>query len=234
MSMLMMGLKGIGAVLLFVLLCPILYTVRLNDRKLAVTVRLFLCVPLRREFDFSGESEEAQEEMAPSPEVEKRKMDDVVTESSPSPEETVENPSAETEIMEEMEPDVPEDMLPDGDNGPSVWQQIEFAWTHGFMRRTFQDVKRILAHSWPGYFYITGRFGTGDPMQTGIIAGVADAVMYRETRYIEYDFTEKVNTLEGRCGGFINPLVILWIAVRWMMCGETRAFWHFREGINHG
>ena len=48
MSMLMMGLKGIGAVLLFVLLCPILYTVRLNDRKLAVTVRLFLCVPLRR------------------------------------------------------------------------------------------------------------------------------------------------------------------------------------------
>ena len=59
MSMLMMGLKGIGAVLLFVLLCPILYTVRLNDRKLAVTVRLFLCVPLRREFDFSGESEEA-------------------------------------------------------------------------------------------------------------------------------------------------------------------------------
>ena len=71
-------------------------------------------------------------------------------------------------------------------------------------------------------------------MQTGIIAGVADAVMYRETRYIEYDFTEKVNTLEGRCGGFINPLVILWIAVRWMMCGETRAFWHFREGINHG
>ena len=172
--------------------------------------------------------------MAPPPEVEKRKMDDVVTESSPSPEETVENPSAETEIMEEMEPDVPEDMPPDGDNGPSVWQQIEFAWTHGFMRRTFQDVKRILAHSWPGYFYITGRFGTGDPMQTGIIAGVADAVMYRETRYIEYDFTEKVNTLEGRCGGFINPLVILWIAVRWMMCGETRAFWHFREGINHG
>ena len=52
MSMLMMGLKGIGAVLLFVLLCPILYTLRLNDRKLAVTVRLFLCVPLRREFDF--------------------------------------------------------------------------------------------------------------------------------------------------------------------------------------
>ena len=75
MSMLMMGLKGIGAVLLFVLLCPILYTVRLNDRKLAVTVRLFLCVPLRREFDFSGESEEAQEEMAPPPEVEKSKME---------------------------------------------------------------------------------------------------------------------------------------------------------------
>jgi hypothetical protein len=248
MNLLVICLLCFLALLIFILCFPILYHVRLSAGGLSVSIRLAGLYAWRKDIPEKKEetdTKEKSEEKKPE-----KRENGMIKEERPQPPAAEENDDREPPVSADADSGEVEELALEEDmdeedserlespepqkESPSLYEQIRFAIHCGFVERTFRAVADILRHSWPGRFRIRGSYGTGDPMTTGVIAGLGRAILPHETDEIAYNYLDAVNTLQGECRGRIIPAVILWIAFRWATAGETRAFWHFRGGTYHG
>lgn len=119
--------------------------------------------------------------------------------------------------------------------GASLWREIRFAMGNGLAERVLHAAGKLLSHSFPSRCRIRGDFGTGDPMTTGIACGMAMAFLAQETKEIQWNYLQPVNTLSGEAKGRIIPLTMIYIVGRLLLSRPAREFWHFRkEEKNHG
>lgn len=121
------------------------------------------------------------------------------------------------------------------EEGPSAMAQFRFALDNGLLEKLFRAAGRLLCHGYPKNWKISGIFGTGEPMETGVIAGMAAAFLSDETQGILWDYTERIVRLSADGQGRIIPIYALYIAIRLAASKEARDFWHFRKGgTQHG
>lgn len=223
------------AVLLLLLLWPVTYRISLKRWSLGVRISL-LSGLWSKEMEFSGHEEEAissvetpveisgkEERETPSP-IEKEKpleIEDILKEAEEAADEETAVASKEEEILED-------------EDGPSVWAQIRFAIQNGLAERLFAAASALLSHSFPKKWQVSGEFGTGDPMTTGVAGGMAAAFGGAVTEKIVWNYLEPANTLQGRCDGRIIPIYVLYIAGRLLLAKPLWEFKKFRKGKHHG
>lgn len=127
---------------------------------------------------------------------------------------------------EDGEADPAGDGEPEGRPRPGALAVLSYAWDNGTIRILLRAFARLWRHSLPGQISFTGRLGLGDPMETGVLAGLLYAVFPGCTR-IDWCFTDRVfdAAVEGK--GRIIPLYVLYIAGGVLVSGpvrRTRAF----------
>ena len=91
----------------------------------------------------------------------------------------------------------------------------------------------ILAHSMPRKWNFCGEFGTGDPMQTGLLAGMAKAFLPEATKNIVWKYIEPSYKLKGKGQGSIIPFYVVYIVLRLAASAPARQFWRYRQGGIH-
>ena len=225
------------AILLLVLLWPVTYRISLKRWVLGVRISLFSGL-WSKEMEFADDEEEIASEDIPmdAPEKEKKAeaeaplkiekekpldMEDILKDAEDAADEEMEAPSVEEEMYE-------------SDDGPSIWAQIRFAIQCGLAERLFAAASALLSHSFPKKWQVSGEFGTGDPMTTGVAGGLAAAFGGGVTEKIAWNYLEPVNTLQGRCDGRIIPIYVLYIAGRLLLAKPLWEFKKFRKGKHHG
>ena len=226
------------AILLLVLLWPVTYRISLARWRLGIRVSL-LSGLWSKEIEFSSDEEEEistedipmnapeKEERAEAEvplKIEKEKpldMEDILKDAEDAAEEEMAAPSAKEETIET-------------DDGPSTWAQIRFAIQCGLAERVFIAASALLSHSFPKKWQVSGEFGTGDPMTTGVAGGLSAAFGGAVTEKIAWNYLEPVNTLQGRCDGRIIPIYVLYIAGRLLLAKPLWEFKKFRKGKHHG
>lgn len=226
------------AILLLVLLWPVTYRISLARWRLGIRVSL-LSGLWSKEIEFSSDEEEEistedipmnapeKEEWAETEvplKIEKEKpldMEDILKDAEDAAEEEMAAPSAKEETIET-------------DDGPSTWAQIRFAIQCGLAERVFAVASALLSHSFPKKWQVSGEFGTGDPMTTGVAGGLSAAFGGAVTEKIAWNYLEPVNTLQGRCDGRIIPIYVLYIAGRLLLAKPLWEFKKFRKGKHHG
>ena len=225
------------AILLLVLLWPVTYRISLKRWVLGVRISLFSGL-WSKEMEFADDEEEIASEDIPmdAPEKEKKAeaeaplkiekekpldMEDILKEAEDAADEEMEAPSVEEEMYE-------------SDDGPSIWAQIRFAIQCGLAERLFAAASALLSHSFPKKWQVSGEFGTGDPMTTGVAGGLSAAFGGVVTEKIAWNYLEPVNTLQGRCDGRIIPIYVLYIAGRLLLAKPLWEFKKFRKGKHHG
>ena len=238
------------AILLLVLLWPVTY--RISFARWSLGIRISLLSGLwSKEIEFVGDEEisieetpahappkekaveetpvhmpskeAAAERKAPS-KIEKEKpleIEDILKEAEEAAEEETAAPLAAEETLEE-------------ENEPSTWAQIRFAIHNGLAERVFIAASALLSHSFPKKWQVSGEFGTGDPMTTGVAGGLSAAFGGAVTEKIAWNYLEPVNTLQGRCDGRIIPIYVLYIAGRLLLAKPLWEFKKFRKGKHHG
>lgn len=225
------------AILLLVLLWPVTYRISLKRWVLGVRISLFSGL-WSKEMEFADDEEEIASEDIPmnAPEKEERAeaevplkiekekpldMEDILKDAEDAADEEMEAPSVEEEMYE-------------SDDGPSIWAQIRFAIQCGLAERLFAAASALLSHSFPKKWQVSGEFGTGDPMTTGVAGGLSAAFGGAVTEKIAWNYLEPVNTLQGRCDGRIIPIYVLYIAGRLLLAKPLWEFKKFRKGKHHG
>ena len=225
------------AILLLVLLWPVTYRISLKRWVLGVRISLFSGL-WSKEMEFADDEEEIASEDIPmdAPEKEKKAeaeaplkiekekpldMEDILKDAEDAAEEEMAAPSAKEETIET-------------DDGPSTWAQIRFAIQCGLAERLFAAASALLSHSFPKKWQVSGEFGTGDPMTTGVAGGLSAAFGGAVTEKIAWNYLEPVNTLQGRCDGRIIPIYVLYIAGRLLLAKPLWEFKKFRKGKHHG
>lgn len=113
------------------------------------------------------------------------------------------------------------DSEPEGRPRPGALAVLSYAWDNGTIRILLRALARLWQHSRPGQLSFTGRLGLGDPMETGVLAGLLYAVFPGCTR-IDWCFTDRVfdAAVEGK--GRIIPLYVLYIAGGVLVSGSVR------------
>lgn len=226
-------LSFLAAVLLGLLLWPVRYRFRLDKNGGELVVTLFGGL-LRKERRWPGPPEEGGNR-ADAP-TDTEQQDQSATESAPmssaESEETAPDgagnvsgaPDAAGE--EDGAADTAGDGEPEERPRPGALAVLSYAWDNGTIRILLRALARLWRHSRPGQISFTGRLGLGDPMETGILAGLLYAVFPGCTR-IDWCFTDRVfdAAVEGK--GRIIPLYVLYIAGGVLVSGpvrRTRAF----------
>lgn len=213
------------AAVLILLLIPIRYTVTLVRWRLILSVSVLFGL-WRKEIELPPARKEplALAEMTEEPEEDWM-------------EETLVQAEEKAEVHERL-PDSGEAAVEretEEKKGHTLWEEIRFAMENGLAERVLHAAGKILSHSFPRKCRIRGDFGTGDPMTTGVICGMAMAFLAKETKDIRWNYLEPVNTLSGEAKGRIIPLTMIYIAGRLLLSRPAREFWHFRkEEKNHG
>ena len=214
--------------ILLLLLWPVCYVISLERWRLGVRISLLsglwakeIVLPEPKEEERTEEvpAKENPIEEAPKP-IEKEKpmeMEDILA----AAEEAGKEDSRE---MEESGGEIDED-----EDGPSVWQQIRFAIHNGLAERAFAALGALLSHSFPKHLRMSGEFGSGDPMTTGIACGLATALAGDAGEKILWNYLEPVNTLQGRLSGRIIPIVVLYIAGRLILSKPFFEFMDYRK-----
>lgn len=215
------------AAVLILLLIPIRYTVTLVRWRLILSVSVLFGL-WKKEIELPPTKEEphTQVEMTEEPDPDKDWMEETLAQAEEKVEEREKQPIADEEET---------DREPEEKKGHSLWEEIRFAIENGLAERVLHAAGKILLHSFPRKCRIRGDFGTGDPMTTGVICGMAMAFLAKETKDIRWNYLEPVNTLSGEAKGRIIPLTMIYIAGRLLLSRPAREFWHFRkEEKNHG
>lgn len=84
------------------------------------------------------------------------------------------------------------------------------AWDNGTIHLLLDFIRKVIAHGKPGYFRITGEAGLGDPMDTGIAAGLTYAILPGVCR-IRWNYTEKILDLSLKARGRLVPAYLFYI-----------------------
>ena len=101
---------------------------------------------------------------------------------------------------------------------PGALDVLSFAWDNGAIR-----------HSRPKTFLVCGRAGLGDPMKTGVAAGLCYAAVPGCCR-VEWVYTERCFDLSVKAEGSVIPLYILYILIRALASGPVRRTMAYRKG----
>lgn len=116
---------------------------------------------------------------------------------------------------------------------PPLWKQVRFAVHNGLAENIFKALAAILGHSMPRKWDFCGEFGTGDPMQTGMLAGMAKAFLPDATKNILWKYIEPSYKLKGKGQGRIIPFYAVYIILRLAVSTPARRFWRYRQGGIH-
>ncbi|WP_416177644.1 hypothetical protein [Dialister sp.] len=233
-------LGGLAAFILFFLLVPVTYSLRFEKWKATLKIGFFFGLWRKEKGVAFHEGEEEKGETAAS-------FDKVEEGEESEQEPPIESETIETGAMEEISAgeEIPAEGNPTGSAGPeqasgepessqevSLWGQIRFALGNGLAEELLSAVNRLLSHSFPRQYHVEGALGLGDPMDTGMLCGLAYALLPGAALSIQWDYIEKVCTLKGNIRGRIIPLYVLYIALRLAASKPAREFWHFRQGGN--
>ena len=116
---------------------------------------------------------------------------------------------------------------------PPLWKQLRFAIHNGLAENIFKAFAAVLAHSMPRKWDFCGEFGTGDPMQTGLLAGMAKAFLPEATKNVVWKYIEPSYKLKGKGQGRIIPFYAVYIVLRLAASAPARQFWRYRQGGIH-
>lgn len=112
---------------------------------------------------------------------------------------------------------------------PSFWEVFHFALENGALREAFQCLSCLFRHSRPKTCRMEGAFGTGDPMATGIAAGMAEA-FFPPASSLDFSYTDRIFSIHAVWKGRIIPLYVLWLAGRFCFSQPVREVRRFRKG----
>ena len=90
-----------------------------------------------------------------------------------------------------------------------AWKVFFYALENGTVALVFDAMRKILRHSRFSESVLEGRAGTGDPMKTGILAGLA--LCYFPECRVEWDYVNRCTELVFRAKGRIVLLYILYV-----------------------
>ena len=116
---------------------------------------------------------------------------------------------------------------------PPLWKQLRFAVHNGLAENIFKALAAVLAHSMPRKWDFCGEFGTGDPMQTGLLAGMAKAFLPEAAKNVVWKYIEPSYKLKGKGQGRIIPFYAVYIVLRLAASAPARQFWRYRQGGIH-
>ena len=116
---------------------------------------------------------------------------------------------------------------------PPLWKQLRFAIHNGLAENIFKALAAVLAHSMPRKWNFCGEFGTGDPMQTGLLAGMAKAFLPEAAKNVVWKYIEPSYKLKGKGQGRIIPFYAVYIVLRLAASAPARQFWRYRQGGIH-
>lgn len=112
---------------------------------------------------------------------------------------------------------------------PPLWKQLRFAVHNGLAENIFKALAAVLAHSMPRKWDFCGEFGTGDPMQTGLLAGMAKAFLPEAAKNVVWKYIEPSYKLKGKGQGRIIPFYAVYIVLRLAASAPARQFWRYRR-----
>ena len=116
---------------------------------------------------------------------------------------------------------------------PPLWKQLQFAVHNGLAENIFKALAAVLAHSMPRKWNFCGELGTGDPMQTGLLAGMAKAFLPEAAKNIVWKYIEPSYKPKGKGQGRIIPFYAVYIVLRLAASAPARQFWRYRQGGIH-
>lgn len=111
---------------------------------------------------------------------------------------------------------------------PSSARVLLYAWRNGTIHLTLAFLRQIVRHAGPKEFLITGTAGLGDPMETGLAAGLAYAMLPGICR-IDWNYTDSICRLTAKIKGRIIPIYLLWIGGRFLAEKPVRDVWRYRK-----
>lgn len=216
---------GIVFFIFILLIIPVRYSFTFEMKKLTVKVEtLFglytkiIEIPKekKKEISESEENKDFEEETEPI-----KKEEAVILE---------ENGSV-SEKKNGKDEDTGEDK--DKDKRPPLWKQLRFALRNGLAENVCKALAAILYHSIPRKWDFWGEFGTGDPMQAGMLAGMATAFLPDVTKNVVWKYVEPSYKLKGKGQGRAIPFYVVCIVLRLLVSAPAREFWRYRQGGIH-
>lgn len=214
----MTAVLGAAAVLvlflLAVLLCPVRYRCR-ADRQGGLA-EVSLLGGLYRKRMIWPEPEEV-----PAAETEEENASDIPEPDAPQPVE------AETPVLLDGEghPAGPlpaeEEAQDEETKKPGVLAVLSFAWDNGTIGIVLRAAGKLYRHSRPKKLRLSGRAGLGDPMQTGVLAGLLYAALPGASD-ITWDYTGRCFDVTAEAEGRVVPLYILYILGGVLASGPVR------------
>lgn len=229
------ALAAVLALLLAALLCPVRYHLYIGRDGGAAEVRFFGGLYTKR-VRWPEEEEDAEAsaasgmkedgEAAPAP-VEKERPLVLDRDGRPAARDGADEASA----AGAKEEDVPADETPPATETrrPSTLAVLSFAWENGTLRILLCAAGRLYRHSRPRHLVLAGRAGLGDPMKTGVAAGLVYAAFPGACR-IAWDFTGAVFDVCAEARGRVVPLYVLYIIGGVLAAGPVRRTRAFRSG----
>lgn len=213
----MTAVLGAAAVLvlllLAVLLCPVRYRCR-ADRQGGLAEVSLLCGLYRKRMVWPEE--------APAAETEEENASDESEPEAPQPVE------AEAPILLDGEGHPAEAPLPaeteaqdEETKKPGALAVLSFAWDNGTIGIVLRAAGKLYRHSRPRKLRLSGRAGLGDPMQTGVLAGLLYAALPGASD-ITWDYTGRCFDVTAEAEGRVVPLYILYILGGVLASGPVR------------
>lgn len=112
---------------------------------------------------------------------------------------------------------------------PSSWEVFHFALENGALQEALRCLSSLYRHSRPKTCRMEGAFGTGDPMATGIAAGMAEA-FFPAASSLDFSYTERIFSVHAAWKGRIIPLCVLCRAGQFCFSRPVREVRRFRKG----
>lgn len=116
-----------------------------------------------------------------------------------------------------------------GQKRPGALAVFSYAWDNGTVEIVLRALRRLLRHSRPKTFRLTGRAGLGDPMKTGTAAGLLYALLPGSAR-IQWDYTGRCFDVTAEARGSVVPLYILYLIGGVLASGPVRRTRAYRAG----
>lgn len=126
-------------------------------------------------------------------------------------------------------PETTEEPPADEEKRPGIPAVLSYAWNNGTLRILLRAAGRLYRHSRPRHLVLAGRAGLGDPMKTGVAAGLVYAALPGACR-IAWDFTDAVFDVSAEARGRIVPLYVLYIIGGVLAAGPVRRTRAFLKG----
>lgn len=217
---------AVVGLLLLVLLLPVGYRFSIKKWEFSIQVIVLLGIWKKKlTFDFADDDEEE--------ELDASVMEDMVRKAEAAHQKQAEHSEEETNHQDGAKYFLGSLEEEDDTDHPSHGEQFRFALHNGLVEKVFGAVSDCISHGWPKRWTIEGEFGTGDPMETGLLCGMTAAFFQKETSGIVWNYLDKVIHVTGGGRGRIIPLYLLYIVLKLIISKEARQFWHFRQGGTH-